>query len=439
MKDPLILFSRAPAIGNLLIITGFCLLIGCAPAGQHAVRPDGESRSYRSPYSLTQQKAPPENIRSIRFYPENSPGDPPVYELDGRQRLILSFDYIGEEARQFRLEISHRNADWQKSSLNPSRYLEGFEYTYLQTEGQNFGRDPQYQRVHYTFPGDDLRPAVSGNYLLEVYDYSNGDLLFSVPFFVSENAGTLATRVEQIFATRKDGRSLDQLFSTYVYPTFIDFPQFDLSFYFAPNQFWGRTRRSRTYDTSTPGEVSFHLSRDNAFIADYNFQLLDLRSLKPDGRQILEYHPETTPPRVILRRDVVNLDPSPMIIARELQGSPLDDRHSGYADVHFSLDAAEETDTTATLYIVGAFNNWMLSEENRMRFNKAQKLWEGRALIKQGEYAYKYVRLINGGIDDLSLDNNFISSLRQYTTFVYFRDPDLNFDRLLQVRHLVRE
>jgi hypothetical protein len=80
----------------------------------------------------------------------------------------------------------------------------------------------------------------------------------------------------------------------------------------------------------------------------------------------------------------------------------------------------------------------MISERNRMRFDPDKQIWTGRALIKQGVYAYKYVILRNNQVDDLILDQGFLSAKQEYLTFIYFKDPDQNFDRLLKVDRVVK-
>lgn len=431
---------KVPILCNFIFsIISVVVLTACFPLEQSYKGQEVGHDTFKNAFTIPQQKAPPGNIQSIRLHPIGSPDNPPIIELGGRERLVLSFDYLDEQTKQFRLELSHRTANWEESSLNPSQFLKGFDYAYIQTGQQSFTSRPTYQHMKYEFPNNDLQPAVSGNYLLEVYDDNSGGLLFSYPFFVTEDEGTLNTKIEQLFAQRRDGRPLDQPFSNYRYPPFVEFPQFDLSFYYAQNQFWGRTRQTQNFDTSTPGSVSFHLTRNDAFVAGHDFKILDLRSLNSNGRRILEYRPGTTPPQIILQRDVLYLDANPQLFPETGIGSSRDDRRSEYADVHFSLEIPDEMNPDsagAGIYIVGDFNNWMISPQNKMNVNPNSELWEGRALIKQGQYAYKYVKVVNGGIDDFALDNSFISTSREYTTFVYFKDPNLQFDRLLKVDHV---
>ncbi|MDZ7682440.1 MAG: hypothetical protein U5J63_12180 [Fodinibius sp.] len=104
----------------------------------------------------------------------------------------------------------------------------------------------------------------------------------------------------------------------------------------------------------------------------------------------------------------------------------------------FSLDAESSLSGASDIYIVGHFNNWIINELNKMSYNTDLGLWKGRALIKQGEYAYKYVIVRNGTIDDLALDQGFLSAQQEYLTFIYFQDPERNYDRILKVDRVVQ-
>lgn len=439
MKGRPILYSKENFCINFILSLAFLFMgISCASTNPNGSQSSVQQTSVKSGFALPQQKAPPNDIQSIQLHPKENPGGAPILQLNSEQKLILSFDYLGEQSRQFRLEISHRTQDWDQSSITPSTFLDSFSYTYIQNAKESFSQPPSYWHVEHEFPGE-LKPVVSGNYLLEIYDYNSGELLFSIPFFVTENQGVLDTRVETLFAQRDDGRPLDQLFSTYQFPNLVEFPQFDLSMSFVQNQFWGRMRKAGFLDTITPGELNGQLERQQAYVGNYEFKTLDLRSFDPDGQQILEYQPGNTPPDVLLRRDVQNLDTNPRYFPGSDFGTPLDDRNSSYARVMFSLETEASIPLSSDIYLVGHFNNWMINPLNKMSYNQDNKLWEGHALIKQGQYAYKYILVRDGEIDDLALDQSFLSAEQEYLTFVYFKDPNKNFDRLLKVNRVVKK
>lgn len=429
---------KALILSNLYwIAILFVSVSGCSTLQTRTNTSASDSGDQRT-FALAEQKIPPQEIQSLRLYPKKQPGMPPVITLNSDQQLTLSFDYLSEQNRQFRIEISHRTREWTESNIPPSTYMESFFKTYIQKSKQSTANDPAYQHVEYHFPNENLRPKVSGNYLLEVYGYQNNELLFSMPFFITEDQGTVQIRVETLFAQRKDSRSLAQLFSTYRYPSFVEYPQFDLSISYVQNQFWGRMQSADYTNTSTPGALTGHINRDNAFIADYAFKLLDMQTFNANGRQILEFNPGTTPSTIILRRDVQYLDVNPRFFPGQDIGFALSDRNSRYARVAFSLSTDSLVASTEDIYIVGDFNNWMISDYNKMQFNASSGLWEGTALVKQGKYAYKYVQVKDNIVDDLSLDQSFLSGQQEYLTFIYFTDPDQKFNRLLKVNRTIQ-
>ncbi|MGM0546263.1 MAG: type IX secretion system plug protein domain-containing protein [Bacteroidota bacterium] len=430
------MYSKAPIYLNIALIILFALsTASCIPSDSRKSQQSSESsRNLEQTLTLPQQKAPPEDIQNIQLHPEGQPGQTPVIDLNSSEKLVLSFDYLNKQNRQFRVTVKHYSQNWTESGIGPNTYLDSFSETTIQSSEVSFSQRPTYRHTKFSFPNDELRPAVSGNYMIEIYDSGNGDLLFSMPFFITEEEGQIETKVERLFTQRSDGRPLDQLFSTYHYPDFVEYPQFDLSMSFAQNQFWGRMKTVKSLDTITDGELHGYLERDEAFVGNYEFKHLNLRNFTADGRQILEYQSNDSLPRIILRRDVQNLDTDanlPKTAAN--RGLPDDDRNSNYAQVEFQLETDARVSPSSEIYIVGNFNNWMINERNRLHYSSSNRIWKGHALIKQGAYAYKYVNIEDNRINDLSLDQGFLSTQQEYLTFIYFEDPNNNYDRLLKV------
>ena len=425
---------------NLYLLITALLVSSCAvppPEDQEQV-PNSKDTVISGRFALPQQKAPPKDIQSIQLYAKGDPANPPVIKLGSEEKLILSFDYLVEQNEQFQVEVSHRTQTWEESSIPRTVYLDSFIKTYIQSSRESLSQRPSYQHIEYEFPNNQLSPTVSGNYLIEVSTYDGGKLLFSMPFFITEDRGTLNTRIETLFAQREDGRAMDQLFTSYRYPAFVEFPQFDLSLSYVQNEFWGRMREVENLSTINPGVLNGHLNQEASFISGYNFKSLDLRTFDVDGRQITDYLPEFTPPRVILQRDVQNLDSNAGFFKESASGNPVNDRGGSYATVVFHLETDSSISTAAEIYLTGDFNNWMINSFNKMRYDTKTGLWEGQALIKQGQYTYNYVLVRKNKIDDLSLDNSFLSSQQEYLTFIYFKDPTHNYDRLLKIARTIK-
>ncbi|MDX1671196.1 MAG: DUF5103 domain-containing protein [Balneolaceae bacterium] len=428
--------------GSITFETPWCMLIlllmmsGCFPTVQDNTRDSRDEESVKNLFSITPRQGSSDSIQSIQLYPEGAPADPPVLRIGENRSLVLEFDYLGTESKQFQVSVTHYDRFWEESRLDPSVYMGGFFEDYFGGGTKSFVQDPAYRHYRYEIPNRQLNLKVSGNYLLNLSDFNSGDPLFTLPFFVSEDAGTIETTVNEIFTGEKRGRTRDQLFSEYRYPSFVEFPRFDLSYLFVQNQFWGRYIATDLVDTSRPGVVRFYTSRQQTFLSDYEFRMLDLRDLSSTGRQVLDVDFGSSPPKVMLRRDLQRLGPVARVSPGPRLGIPADRRNARYAEVEFQLETTEEIPSYEKIYLVGDFNEWTIEEENRMRYQSGDRLWKGRALIKEGEYAYKYVIARNGRIDDLALDQSFSFARQFYTTLVYFQDPERHYDRLLKVENI---
>lgn len=422
------LFFKSVPLGLLMVLLAQCAPL---PEGQYSGSPS--SANLQNSFSIAPQVAPPRSVQSIQLYRKGAPDSPPVIQMDKNQQLVLAFDYLDSATKQFNASVRHYSREWQESALSLNFYLDSFYEDYFGGGSISYVKRPAYRHYEYEFPNDQLSISASGNYLLTITDADSGETLFTLPFFVSEDEGQLRTEIRTEYARRQDLRELDRPFSEYRYPSFVEMPQFDLKFTYVQNQFWGRARQVKNYDTSTPGFANFHLSQQEGFLGDYEFNTLDIRSFTPSGERIIEYQPETTPPTLLLRRDVQNFAPTPSFFGGSRFGRPIDNRSGEYANVIFQLDPARPADSLQQLYLVGDFNNWTIKPGNKLTIDPSTGLWTTSAFIKQGEYAYKYVTVEGNQVNDLALDRSFTYRRQQYLTFVYFRDPVRHYDRLLKV------
>ncbi len=393
-------------------------------------------RSLKNGFSIQPQVNPPSYIRSIQLYKSGNERSAPIIQLKSGETVTLEFDYMETDARQFIVQVSHRTPQWEESILSRNFYQEGLIEDQITESYLSRSQKPSFQHYTYQFPNEDIQLKTSGNYLLTVFNYNTGRTLFSLPFFVHEDKGNLSTSVQHIPAPPKSIHRYNQLFGVYRYPDFVTMPQFDLSFYFVKNQFWGRYKKAGVVQ-SVQNKVDFHVTRDESFISDYGFKFLDLRNLSPDGVNIRDYQPGEQPPHVILRRDIQDLTPSVSANRTTRHGFPMDDREAQYVEVFFYLETAIKILSGDEIYVTGDFNNWRIEEQHRLTYDREERAWTGSALIKQGQYTYKYVVVRDGVIQDMLLDNSFSLSRQQYFGLIYFEDPDMNYYRLLQTQSVL--
>lgn len=422
--------------GNIIpFLLALLLFQGCASHYSESLNTNPSGSDYVSRYLVPNQLPAPQSIKSVQLYRSGNKNSPPIIQLGTNQKLTLTFDELSDLGGQFRLRFTHHDQNWNNSNIPTDWYMIGFNEMTIGGGLKNRLSKPDYFHYRAEFPNDQVNFKTSGNYMLHVYDFSSGVQLFSLPFFVTENEGELTSSVETDYNAGPRNEAMDRPFSTFVYSDFIEFPQFDLSFYFVQNRFWGDTRKSENYDFSESDRSQFHLSSQKAYYSNFDFIGLNITNFSVDGRKILDWQPAALPPRIILREDVLNFSSDPVFGWGSNFGNPVDQRDARYASVLFRFQDSGEFTAEDGVYLVGDFNQWVLSDNNKLHYNTESGYWEASVLIKQGTYTYKYA-LKNGtnGIDDVKLSDTITRQQQEYISLVYFNDPDYRYQRLLQAQ-----
>lgn len=430
------MYLKASILYNyLFILIAGVLLSGCSASISNPISDKNNGERYITRYLVPNQLPAPQSIKSVQLYRKGSNNNPPIIKLGSPQKMVLAFDELSDLSGQFRITFTHHNQNWDNSNIPFDWYIEGINEIIVGGGQKNELSDPDYFHYETEFPNNQLGFKISGNYMLHVLDFNSGIELFSLPFFVTENAGKIYSWVETVYNAGQQYNAIDQPFSEFVYPDFIEFPELDLSFYFVQNRFWGDQKQSENYDFSEQDRSQFHLSRENAFPANYDFIGLNLNSLSVDGSQIIDVQFGKTPPLVVLREDILNFSSDPVRTWASSFGNPKSSIASRYASVRFRFDDGGQFTENEGVYLVGDFNQWLLSENNKLGYNKNSGYWETTSLIKQGTYTYKYATKEGKyGINDLILSDTITRQNQEYASFVYFQDPEYRYQRLLQVQ-----
>jgi hypothetical protein len=422
----------------ILLTSLFLIQCGSTESGRNS---SGTGTSYTPPenqFTVPGQINASDLVYSVDLHRKGNPLSAPILDLNSSQQLLLSFDLLEFDSRQLSISFTHHNPDWSRSGLSENFYKEGYFTLMLPFGRVSRANRPDYRSYSYEFPNDNIEFLVSGNYMLQVEDSDSGNLLFSMPFFITENEGDIISQVETVTVPRNEGRISHIPRSIFETPGYITTPQFDVEFYYVQNQFWGRARQADELDTSTPGEVQFEVSRSNSFVGDYEFQVLSLTELSQQTPGVLEYDPSEIPPRIELFEDVqgftANRDQIPLSRFRGYDSS-LDAR---YANVHFNFDTESQLGPGSEIYLVGGFTNWAIRSGYRLQYRQDTERWSTNGIIKTGSYAYKYVVIQNNEIMDLTLDDSFTRSRQEYHAFVYYRDPNRFYYRLLQTNNFFK-
>lgn len=114
---------------------------------------------------------------------------PPMIRMNSDDRLIVSFDEIGEDNSFLEYRLLHCDHDWQPSRLIESEYVDGFNSQRIEDYENSYATFVHFVNYRIILPNDDMRILHSGNYLLQVYDPEEPDeVILQTRFQVSESA-----------------------------------------------------------------------------------------------------------------------------------------------------------------------------------------------------------------------------------------------------------
>lgn len=378
---------------------------------------------------------PPYNIRTATFV-QNGQNIVPLFKLGDPFQLEFD-DLFGNEANYYYV-LQHCDYDWKPSQLVKSEYIQGFDDQRIQDYTNSFNALQIYSHYRLQFPNKYTTLLVSGNYVLKILN-EDKDVVFSRKFIVYEELVSVPMQVKRTrnvseinFKQNLDFaiKSPNILFQSplknvkvllmkngQISTGITNVPPMytignDLIYkYDAETQFWGGN------------EYLYFENKDiraaNNFIGkvDSNGGIYNSHLYTNNARAGNQY---TFFPDINGNFIVTNLNVENNAIEAD------------YAWVFFTLSAPAYFGKS-DIYINGMFNNYALTPEFKMDYNKAKGVYEKAIMIKQGFTNYQYVIADkNGKIDDANaIDGNFYQTENNYFALVYYRENNQRYDRVI--------
>lgn len=377
------------------------------------------------------------SFRSLKVQNADNFFAPPIITLgDPNDRLVVTFDGIGDDSEYLRYRILHCNADWQPSQLVESEFLDAFNDFSIDNFDFSVATFVHYVNYCITLDAESLPLLASGNYLLQVYPENEPDeVLLQLRFAVEEPAvevdgfadshtdrGSNDTLQQLRLAVEAARAGVTDPFNNVIVTieqnyspntqTFIRNPQrvegsriiyehLPALIFNAGNEY----RRFETVNLLSPG-----MGVDSIRTIGSTYHAF----LTPDSpKRDREYSYDRTQNGRYLVRDYNSSQP---------------DLAADYVTTHFTLLSPEFTD--AVVYIDGEFNAGQLNDLNRMTFDRELHAYTAAIPLKQGSYNYRYVVVQNGNPDPYFIDGNKYETRNEYTVKVFVRNPGQKADRL---------
>ena len=378
---------------------------------------------------------PPFNIKTITFV-QNNQNSIALFGLNDPFEIQFD-DLYGNEANYY-YEIVHCNYDWKHSDLTKNEYLQGFDGIRIQEYTNSLNTLQLYSHYRIGFPNKNTRLLVSGNYIIKILN-EDREVVFSRKLMLYEDLVSvpMQTKRARTLNTINFKQNIDfsikspnLLFQSPLQNVKVLLlqngklneaitnikPMYtignDLIYkYDSETQFWGGNE-FLYFENKIIRAANNFIARVDANNGVYNTHLYT------DNARINKsytYNPDTNGNFVPLNVNASN------------NGIEAD-----YSWVFFTLSAPSFYEKK-NIYVNGMFNNYAISDDNKMEYNREKGIYEKAIMIKQGFTNYQYVVADETKKIDYenAIDGNFSQTENNYFAIIYYRENNQRYDRII--------
>jgi hypothetical protein len=379
-----------------------------------------------------------DEIKTVRMHHNEWELSWPYYEMHSDIQLVLSFDDLRDEPRNFEYRIVHCNQDWTKSNLFFSDYMDGFERNPLEDYEMSMNTMIPYTHYELLLPNDDIEFRTSGNYVVLIYDTENPEKpILSRRFFVVDQEISIDAEVKQpVLGLYKSlGHDVRLSLKTQNMQFYDIFNEINVCV--MQNNQWDGMKCNLEPDFIQNDEVVFHRDDQAVFKASNEYRILNMRNLKftndkmvniefDDPNYFITLHPDKNNQFMqYLDRDDFN---GRFVISnRDGWESKTD---ADYVHVLFRVPARLDQ-TGGSVHVYGELTNWRCDDSNKMLYNTETGMYEKELFLKQGAYSYRYVQKQDGNVDHMRFEGSHWETENDYLILVYYRDLRLGADRII--------
>lgn len=361
----------------------------------------------------------------------------PILNLKTEDQLLVSFDDLDADIKDYYYTIIHCNSDWTASDLTQNEYISGFTEEPITDYEFSFNTLQQYTHYNFSFPTKEMKVFLSGNYVFKIFE-EGGKTVAYKRFMILETKVTIEAQVRRA-TLAEDRNTKHEIDFTIKHPNLVVADPFsDIKVTIKQNNKEDNAITELTPIFVKNNELEYDYEDDNTFWANNEFRHFDIKSLRFQSERIKEITYDSTFNHVYLFNDrkrpfdrySIEPDINGKFLIKSQEGwkSSIE---ADYAFVHFTLPV--EHISYGDLYILGEFSDWELKEDFKLKYNDKKKQYEGSIYLKQGYYNYHYA------LNDISTDRADISFIEgthyqtrnDYHVYVYYRAVGDRYDRLV--------
>lgn len=352
--------------------------------------------------------------------------------------LVLSFDDLGADSKEYQYKIEHMTHDWQKSRLLSSQYINGFDQNYINNVTNSFNTFQSYSHYEVKIPNVNTVITKSGNYLLSVIDASN-EVVFTRRFVLYEDLTTIGVSVVRSRNTKTVNTQQTIQFSVNHPNIQINNPGLEINVAIIKNNNWNETISNLQPTFFKPNQLLYTYTNKTNFWGDNEYLNFDSKIIRNKSLNIVKITKDDVFNHYLypyvyneFLEYTYNPDINGQFVIRTLEGNN-NDTEADYALMHFTLQV-DEMFTEKEVYVYGAFNDFSISDTNRMYFNPNTNTYNASILLKQGFYNYTYATIgADGLVNTHQINGSFFETENQYTVITYYKPFGSLYDRVIGV------
>jgi hypothetical protein len=377
-----------------------------------------------------------QNIKTIQLRPLQENNFSSIVPLG--TVLELSFDDLDADSKQYKYKVAHKTHDWKPSRLLSSQYINGFDQNNIINVTNSFNTLQNYTHYSVQIPNINTEITKSGNYLLSVLD-ADDEVIFTRRFVLFENSATIAVAVDRSRNIKTVNTQQTIQFSINHPGIRINNPGQEINVALIKNNNWNEIINNLQPTFFKQNQLIYTYTNKTNFWGGNEYLNFDSKIIRNRSLNIVK----------IVKKDVYNHyiypytynqfaqytyspDINGQFAVRTLEGND-NSTEADYALMHFTL-AVTAPFNEKEVYVFGAFNDFSISDNNKMNYGSKNQTYTTSILLKQGFYNYTFATV---GKDNLvntnEINGSFFQTENEYTVLVYYKPTGSLYDRVIGV------
>ena len=385
---------------------------------------------------LNAQKTAPTNIKSIQFQSLNKTTFNHIIPLGNT--IELNFDDLDGDQKEYYYKIELMTHDWREINLISNQYINCFQSNVIFYVENSFNTFQNY--THYTvqFPNQNTRITKSGNYLLSILD-DVGDVVFTRRFTLYENIAIVGVSASRSRNTKNMDKEQTVQFLVNHSRLQINNPSQEIHVAILQNENWKTAITKIQPQFYKPNQLVYNYIKKTNFWGGNEYLFFDNKNIRNASVSIARSERKEIVHNYLypyinrgLKSYSYNPDINGQFVIRNIEATN-PKTEADYAMMYFSLKAGIEIENKE-VYVYGAFNNFNLTEENKMNFDPSTNHYTVNFLLKQGFYNYTFVTKSSENlISNADIRGDFSETENIYTVIVYHKAFGSLIDRVIGV------